>query len=88
VLILRQPEEMRPLLDIFYRAMEIEAKTPRLYEETRIWFRINERQRQAHRDGLSIPQSGIDGLRGRVLEWTLRNGNPKQWFSRPGIQGA
>lgn len=81
VLILRQPEEMRPLLDIFYRAMEIEAKTPRLYEETRIWFRFNERQRQAHRDGLSIPQTGTDGLRGRVLEWTLRNGNPKQWFS-------
>jgi hypothetical protein len=58
VLILRQPEEMRPLLDIFYRAMEIEAKIPRLYEETRIWFRFNERQRQAHRDGLSIPQTG------------------------------
>jgi hypothetical protein len=61
--------------------MEIEAKTPRLYEETRIWFRFNERQRQAHRDGLSIPQTGIDGLRRRVLEWALRNGNPKQWFS-------
>ena len=81
VLILNQPEEMRPLLDIFYRAMEIEARTPHLYEETRIWFRFNESQRRAHRDGLSIAQLGTDGLKRRLVEWALRNGNPRQWFS-------
>ncbi len=48
---------------------------------TRIWFRFNERQRRTHRDGLSIPQTGTDGLKRRLVEWTLRNGNPKQWFS-------
>lgn len=80
-LILNQPEEMRPLLDIFDRAMEIEATTRHLYEETRVWFRFNERQRRAHRDGLSIAQMGTDGLRRRVFEWALRNGNPRQWFS-------
>jgi len=81
VLIVNQPEEMPPLLDIFYRAMEIEATTRHLYEETRIWFRFNESQRRAHRDGLSIAQMGTDGLRRRVVEWALRNGNPRQWFS-------
>jgi hypothetical protein len=81
VLIIDRPEEMRPLQDIFYRAMEIEVNTRHLYEETRIWFRFNERQRRAHRDGLSIPQAGIDGLQRRFVEWSLRNGRPKQWFS-------
>jgi hypothetical protein len=81
VLILNQPEEMRPLLDIFYRAMEIEARAPHLYEETRVWFRFNESQRRAHRDGLSIAQLGTDGLKRRLFEWALRNGNPRRWFS-------
>jgi hypothetical protein len=81
VLVLDRPEEMRPLLDIFYRAEEIEAKTPHLWEETRIWFRFNERQRRAQRDGLSIPQTGIDGGKRLIAEWSLRNGNPRRWFS-------
>jgi len=81
VVILNQPEEMRPLGDVFYRAMEIEATTRHLYEETRVWFRFNESQRRAHRDGLSIAQFGTDGLKRRLVEWALRNGNPRQWFS-------
>ncbi|MGH2989197.1 MAG: Acg family FMN-binding oxidoreductase [Solirubrobacterales bacterium] len=84
--ILNQPEEMRPLLDIFSRAMEIEATTRHLYEETRVWFRFNESQRRAHRDGLSIPQTGTDGLKRRLTEWNLRNGNPRQWFSPRSIR--
>lgn len=81
LLFITEPEKMRPLLDIFYRAWKIEATTPRVYEETRIWFRFNEDQRRTKRDGLSIPQLGIDGLSRRLLEWTLRNGDPKRWFS-------
>jgi hypothetical protein len=88
LLIIRQPEPMRPLLDVFYRAWEIEATTPHLYEETRIWFRFNEEQRQRKRDGLSIPQLGIDGLRRRLTEWTLRNGDPKRWFSSLSIRST
>jgi hypothetical protein len=87
VLIIDRPAEMRPLLDIFYRAMEIEVTTPHLYEETRVWFRFNESQRRAHRDGLSIPQAGSDGLKRRVVEWSLRNGDPKQWNSPRSIGG-
>src|SRR5262245_5346585 len=56
VVTLTGPGEMRPLLDIFQRAMEIEMTTRHLYEETRIWFRFDERQRQTRRDGLSLPQ--------------------------------
>jgi hypothetical protein len=88
LLILRQPEAMRPLVEVFDRAWQIEATTPHLYEETRIWFRFNEEQRQRERDGLSIPQLGIDGPRRRLTEWTLRNGDPKRWFSSLSIRST
>jgi hypothetical protein len=76
------PEAVRPLLDIFYRAYAIEITTRHLWDETRRWFRFNERQRRTLRDGLSVPQSGVDGLKRRFIEWTLRDGDPKRWFSR------
>jgi hypothetical protein len=81
LLIVSQPEAMRPLLDIFYRAQEIEVGTRRVHDETRRWFRFNEKQRRSHRDGLSIPQIGTDGWKGRLIEWTLLNGSRAMWFS-------
>jgi hypothetical protein len=89
VLTVNQPDAMRPLLGVFYQALEIEVTTRRLYEETRIWFRFNERQRRrTHRDGLSTPQAGIDGLKRRLIEWTLRDGDPKRWFGRRTINAT
>ena len=77
--------EMRPLLDIFYKAMEIECRSRERYEETRLWFRFNEKQRAEKRDGLSVPQIGVEGLRKRFLEWYLNNGNPSRWHSTRSI---
>ncbi len=82
LLTVNQLDDMRPLLDIFYRAMQIEVTTPRTWEESRIWFRYNERQRRAQRDGLSTAQAGIDGIPRRLTEWYLRDGDPKRWFSK------
>jgi hypothetical protein len=79
------PREMRPFFDIFYNAMEIECVTRRLYEETRIWFRFNEKERTKKRDGLSVPQMGIEGLRRRFLEWYPNNGKSSRWFSKTSI---
>lgn len=82
VLTVAEPDAMAPLLDVFYRAWEIEVTNERLYEETRIWFRFDEQQRRTHRDGLSMPQLGVDGLKRRFVEWTLRDGDPKRWFGK------
>ena len=79
------PKEMRPLLDIFYKAMEIECRTRRLYEESRVWFRFSEKERAKKRDGLSVPQMGIGGLKRAFMEWYLNNGNPSRWFSKTSI---
>jgi hypothetical protein len=77
--------EMRPFLDIFFKAMKIECRTHRTYEESRIWFRFNERQRAEKRDGLSAPQTGVEGFRKRFMEWYLDNGNPARWHSERSI---
>ena len=78
-------KSMRPFLDIFYKAMEVECRTHERYEESRLWFRFNEKQRAQKRDGLSVPQMGVDGLRRRFLEWYLANGNPSRWHSKTSI---
>jgi hypothetical protein len=73
---------MEPLLEIFDRAMTIEVETPHLYEETRIWFRFNERERAEKRDGLSLPAGGVVGRALPLLEWYLKRGDPRRWNSR------
>ncbi len=82
LVILNRDEEMRPFFGIFFRAIEIEAKTPRTWEETRIWFRYSERQRRQQRDGLSLPQAGIDGIARLLAERYLHDGDPKRWHGR------
>lgn len=83
-----EPDAMRPLLEIFYRALEIEVSTPRLYEETRIWFRFNEQQRRTQRDGLSVAQAGVDGVKRRLAEWMLHNGDPARWVNRRNLNST
>lgn len=81
LMIMNRDSQMRPFFDIFLHAVEIEARTRRTWEETRIWFRYSERQRRQRRDGLSVPQAGIDGLARLLAERYLRAGDPRRWFS-------
>lgn len=87
IVFINKPEEMRPLTDMFYSAMEIECKTRHLYEETRIWMRYSEKERAEKRDGLSVPQTGVDGFMKYLTEFFLDNGNPKRWHASFGMNG-
>lgn len=88
IIFLNQPEKMKPFLDIFSKAMEIEAVTHQLWEETRVWMRWSEKERKEKRDGLSIPQIGTDGIKKVFLELISNKGNPKQWFSNTTIKSS
>jgi len=74
--------QMEPLLKIFDRGMVIEVETRRMSEETRGWFRFNERQRAEKRDGLSLPQMGVVDWSVRLREWYLKDGDPRRWFTK------
>jgi hypothetical protein len=78
-------ERMKPLLAIFESAMVIECEARHLFEETRVWFRFSERERAQKRDGLSLPQTGIMGLRVPFLEWYLKHGDPKRWHNKRSV---
>ena len=82
---INNPAEMQSLLSIFEQAMLIECQNYHLFEETRIWFRYNEHERAQKRDGLSIPQTGITGIRAPLVEWYLKHGDPKRWHSKQSI---
>jgi hypothetical protein len=87
LLAFNREQNMRPLQDIFYQAMEIEARTERTADETRIWFRYNERERQRERDGLSAPQLGVRGIRRVLMECYLKNGDHERWHSERSVRG-
>ena len=74
--------QVEPLLKIFDRGMVIEVETRRMSEETRGWFRFNERQRAEKRDGLSLPQMGVVDWSVRLREWYLKDGDPRRWFTK------
>jgi Nitroreductase family len=74
--------QIEPLLKIFDRGMVIEVETRRMSEETRRWFRFNERQRAEKRDGLSLPQMGVVDWSVRLRERYLKGGDPRRWFTK------
>jgi hypothetical protein len=88
IIFFNQPDKMKPFLNIFIKAMEIEATTHHLWEETRIWMRWDEKERERKRDGLSVPQVGADGLKRFFLELYSNKGNPGRWFSNLTIKAG
>jgi hypothetical protein len=82
---INDPGRMKTLLAIFGRAMVIECEARHLFEETRIWFRFNEQERAQKRDGLSLSQTGITGLRVPLLEWYMKHGDPERWHSKRSV---
>lgn len=74
-----KPEEMRPLLDLFYRGMEIETNTYRTYDETKDWFRFSDEEIHTKRDGLSLEGIGITGI---VLWYAKMTLSPDNWHNK------
>jgi hypothetical protein len=73
--------EMKPYLEIFRKAMEIETRTRLTNEETRKMFRYSEKERLLKKDGISIPQMGMSGLIKMFAEKSLKNGDSATWHS-------
>lgn len=76
---------MKPLLELFDKAMEIECNTYKTYDETRRWFRVSEKERALNRDGLSLPQTGSGKLMTLFLETFFNIKSEKMWFDKASI---
>jgi hypothetical protein len=80
--------EMKPYLDIFSKAMEIETRTHTTNEETRKMFRFSEKERIEKKDGISIPQMGYRGMIEKIAEKSLNNGDSLTWHSEKNINAT
>jgi len=79
-------KDFKSYLDIFYKGFEIESKTYRTNEETRLLFRFSEDERAAKGDGLSLPQMGYSGLSRIFAQWSVGDGDKESWHSESSIQ--
>jgi len=73
-------EDMRAILEVCNNAMRLESKTFRLADESRLWFRFNEREIQDKRDGISLPGQGISGIMRWVVEKCFLSRDPQKFF--------
>jgi len=80
--------EMKPYLDIFSKAMEIETRTKATNEETRRMFRFSEKERVEKKDGISIPQMGYSRMIEKIAEKSLNNGDSITWHSEKNIKAT
>lgn len=65
--------------DLFYKGLDIESRTRRTNEETRLLFRFSEEERAQKGNGLSMPQMGYHGLLLKIVEKSVKNGDPEIW---------
>ena len=79
---------MKPYLEIFRKAMEMETKTQPTDEETRKMFRFSEAERQQKKNGISIPQMGYDGMIRNIAEGSLKNGDSITWHSESNFKAT
>jgi len=73
--------QMRPYLDIFSKAMEIETRTKATNEETRKMFRFSEKELADKKDGISLPQMGYEGFILKVATKSMNEGDSLTWHS-------
>lgn len=86
LIFLNTENEMQDYLDVFKAAFEIECRTYATHDETRSHWRFSENERAKKRDGISIPQGGLDGLIGHLIENSLKDGDKEIWHSEDTIR--
>lgn len=84
--VLFKNQNLEPFKEIFYKGLEIESRTHRTNEETRLLFRFSEEERAATGDGLSMPQMGFQGLLLKIVEQSVKKGDPKIWHDESTIE--
>jgi len=74
--------QMKELLPILFQGMEIESRSRRLGEESRIWFRFNDSEIQTKRDGIALPDQGMSGFMRWITETFFLGPEPEKFFDK------
>lgn len=82
---INEEKEVKSYLPLFLKAFEVESKTFRTNEETRLLFRFSEKERAESGYGISIPQMGYSGLAKFFAEKSLAKGDKEKWHSNKSV---
>jgi hypothetical protein len=88
MIFINDPVSMKPFLDIFSAAMELETRTRATNEETRKLFRFSEQERSEKKDGLSLAANGFNGIMLKIAEKSMKNGDSVTWHSEKMVQAT
>lgn len=75
-----------PYKDIFFEAMKLESLTYKTNEESRIWFRFNDREIQTKRDGIALPDQGLSGFTRWMAETFFMGPEPEKFHDKKGLE--
>jgi hypothetical protein len=73
-------------LNILYEGMVIESNTYYTYEESRLWFRENDKRIADERDGINLAAGGTTGIKKFFAERILKGLDPKDWHKPSTIE--
>jgi len=77
--LIHQASELEQILPILYKGMEIETFTYNTHEESRKWFRQNDKRIEQMRDGINFAGGGTTGISKWFAERQLKTLDPKIW---------
>ncbi len=78
--------DMDRYLEQFRRAYAVETNTRERHEESRIWFRYNDKQIFSKRDGISLRGGGLSGVKLWFAEKFFVSEGAESWHSPSGRQ--
>ena len=76
---------IEPYKEIFFEAMKMESLTYRTNEESRIWFRFNDKEIQTKRDGIALPDQGLSGFTRWMAETFFMGPEPEKFHDKKGL---
>ena len=80
--LMTDPATLTPLLPLLANGMDVEANTYHTHEESRVWFRENDKKIAAQRDGINLPGNGSRGVKKWFAEKQLKGLKEADWHSK------
>jgi hypothetical protein len=77
-------DQMKAVLPLLFQGMEIESRSRRLGEESRVWFRFSDSEIQEKRDGIALPDQGVSGMQRWMAETFFLGPEPEKFFDQTG----
>ncbi len=82
ITLVNQNPKLAQILPVLYKGMEVETFTYRTHEESRKWFRQNDKRIEQTRDGINLAGGGTTGLVKWFAERQLKTLDEQTWHDK------